>query len=92
MVIVEDTPCLGDVELVGGALVPGHVEHPVQVVPDPSSLRVLVTGPLQAVELALNLFADGFRHACFVDLLAVVGGDVRIALAELLLDGVHLLT
>src|ERR1700704_2453750 len=51
VVLVQDPSCLGDVELVDGALVPGHVEHPVQVVPDPSGLRVLVARPLQAVEL-----------------------------------------
>src|SRR5260370_26154141 len=55
VILVEDTACLGDVELVRRALVPGHVEHPLQGVAYPSGFRVLVAGPLQAIELALNL-------------------------------------
>ena len=91
MVLVEDAPCLDDVELVNGALVPGYVEHPVQIVSNPAGLGVLLAGPLEAVELALDFFTNGFGHAGVLDLLAILGGDVAVRFAELFLDRFHLL-
>ena len=91
MILVENAPGFHDVELVDRALVPGHVEHPVQVVSDPPGLGILLAGSLEAVELTLDFLADGLRHPGVFDLLAILGGDVAVGLAKFFLDGFHLL-
>src|SRR3989442_12530131 len=90
-VLVQDAPRLGDVEPILGPLVPGQVEHPVEIVANPADLRVLLASALQPAELALDLGAHGVRHAGFLDSPAVLGDDVAAFLAELLLDGLQLL-
>ena len=91
MVLVENAAGFHDVELVDGALVPGHIEHPIEVVPYPACLRVLLAGPLEPVELALDFLTDGVGHASVFDLLAIFGGNVAVAFAEFLLDRFELL-
>ena len=91
VVRVEDAARLCEVEVVVGAHVPGDLEHPVQVRPDPAVLGVLLAGALEAVELALDLLAHVLGHARLLEPLAVVGGDVVATLAELLLDRLDLL-
>ena len=51
----------------------------------------LVAHPLEPGGLALGLLADGVGHAGLGDLRAVVLGDGRVVLAELLADRLHLL-
>ena len=91
MVLVEHPASLHNIELVDGPLVPWHVEHPIEVVPYPAGLRVLLAGPLEPVELALDFFSDRLGHAGIFDLLPVFGGNVTVALAEFFLDGLQLL-
>src|SRR5207253_5731335 len=83
VVLIEDPPRLRDVELVDRFLVPGHVEHPVEVVANPPRLGVLFAGPFEPVELALDFLADRLRHTGFLDPLAVLAGDIAVRLAEL---------
>ena len=91
VVLVQHAAGLHHVELVDGALVPGHVEHPIQVIPDPAGLGVLLAGALEPVELTLNFLADGFRHAGIFNFLAILGGDVAVGLTKFFLNGFHLL-
>ena len=90
MVLVQDPARLDDVEGVVRGAVPGHLDHPVEVGADPAVLRVLRAHPLQAVDLALRLLADGLGHAGGGDLGAVLADDVVLAFAQFLADGVHL--
>ena len=84
VVLIEDAARLGEVEVVLGAHVPRDLEHPVEVRADPAVLGVLLAGPLEAVELALDLRAHVLGHARVLEALAVAGGDVVAALTELL--------
>ena len=92
MVLIEDPARLDDVEVVVGPHVPRELGHPVEVRPDPSVLRRLLGGPLQATELTLGLLAHVVGHAGARDLVAEGLDDVLAAvLAELLADRAHLL-
>ena len=91
MVLVQDAPGFDHVEPVLGPLVPGQLQHPVEVVADPALLRVLLAHALEARKLALHFLAHGLRHPRFLDLAPVLGGHVRVLLAQLLLDRVQLL-
>ena len=74
-----------------GPLRPRHRQQPVEIRADHRRLGALVAQPLEARQLALGLLLDVLGHAGVRDLLAVVLGDRRLVLAELLADGVHLL-
>ena len=80
-----------EVEVVLGAHVPGDLEHPVEVGPDPAVLGALLAGPLETVQLALDLRAHVLGHPRVLEARAVAGGDVVAALTELLLDRLELL-
>ena len=93
VVLVQDPPGVGDVEVVLGPDVPRHVDQPVEVGPDPAVLGRLLGGALQPAQLVIGLLADLLGHAGLGDLLAVLL-DHRLAvlaLAELLANGLHLL-
>ncbi len=90
VVLVQDPARLDQVEVVRGADLPRDLEHPVQVVADPAVLGALLGGPVEAVELALHLLADSLRHLGVLQLAPVFGAGVA-RLAQLLLDGFHLL-
>ena len=49
VILIEDAACFDHVELVHGPLVPGHVEHPIQVISDPAGLGILLAGSLEPV-------------------------------------------
>jgi hypothetical protein len=89
---VEDLPRVHGIEALLGALVPGHGQEPVQVRPDHRRLGVRLAHALEAVELALGLRAHRLRHVRGRDLLPVFVGQGAVVLAELLADGVHLLS
>ena len=93
MVGVENLAGVLDVEIVGGPLVPGEVEEPVEVGPDHAVLGGGRGEPLEPAELAVGDPARllGQRRALdplpqLVDL-----GLLLVALAELLLDRAELL-
>ena len=88
---VEHLARVDGVEPLLGALRPRHGEEPVEVGADHRRLRALVAHPLEPRGLALGLLADLLRHAGLGDLRAVVLGDGRVVLAELLADRLHLL-
>ena len=91
MVLVQDPASLGQVEVVLRAHVPGDVQHPVEVSADPAVLGVLLGGPLQAVDLTLDLGPHGVGHTGLEHALAVGRNDVAATLVELLFDGLELL-
>ena len=88
---VEHLARVDGVEPLLGALAPRHGEQPVEVGADHRRLAALVAHPLEPRELALGLLAHGVGHAGLGDLRAVVVGDGRVVLAELLADRLHLL-
>src|SRR5207237_8968524 len=90
VVLVQYPAGLDQVETIFRPLVPGQLQHPVQVVANPPVLRVLLAGPLQPVQLALDLLANRGGHLRLLHPLAVLGGGVTIV-AELFLDRLHLL-
>ena len=73
-----------------GALLPRHLEQPVEVGPDRAGLPALLAEALEAAELLLGLLAHGLGHAGLFDLRAVLLDDGRVVVAELAPDGVHL--
>ena len=79
------------VEVLLGALAPGHRDQPVQVGADHARLARLLAHPLEAAELLERLLVDGLGHLGVLDLGAVLLGDRGVVLAELLADRVHLL-
>ncbi len=92
VVLLEDPGGLLDVELFVAAFVPGQLRHGLEVGADDLRLHRLAADAAQAADFPIDLLA--YRHRQFerlqaipelVDLAAVVG------LAELLLDGSHLL-
>ena len=91
VVLIEDASRLAEVEVVLRADVPRDLEHPVEVRPDPAVLRALLAGPLETVQLALDLGADVLGHAGALEASPVTGRDVVAAFAELLLDRLELL-
>ena len=91
VILIEDAPCLGEVEVVLGSDVPGDLEHPVEIGPDPAVLRALLAGPLEAVQLALDLLANVLGHARLLEARPVAGDNIVATLAELLLDRLELL-
>ena len=88
---VEHLTRVDRVEDLVGALVPRDAGEPVEVRPDHLRLAGLLARPLQALELALGLLADGVGHARLVDLGPVVLAHGGVVLAQLAADGLHLL-
>ena len=88
---IEHLARVNGIEPLLGALAPRHREQPVEVRPDHRGLAALFAHPLQPVELALGLLAHGLGHLGFGEAGAVVVGDRRVVLAELLADRLHLL-
>ena len=91
MVGVQHLTRVDRVEDLVGALVPRDARQPVEVRADHLRLAGLLARPLQALELALGLLADGVGHARLVDLGPVVLADRGVVLAQLTADGLHLL-
>ena len=91
MVGVQDAASLDDVEAILRFLAPWQLEHPVQVIADPTLLGILFAGALEPLKLALDLFAHLVRKRCVDDLLAVLGQCVAVGIAQFLLDGRQLL-
>ena len=79
------------VEVLLGALAPGHGDQPVQVGADHARLAGLLAHPLQARELLERLLVDGLGHVGLLDLGAVLVRDRGLVVAQLLADGLHLL-
>ena len=79
------------VEVLLGALAPRHRDQPVEVGADHARLARLLAHPLEAGELLERLLLDLLGHLGVLDLRAVLVGDRRLVLAELLADRVHLL-
>ncbi len=95
VVVLQDLAGLGDVDLVGGGLVPGQGQYPVQVGVDDV---VLAGGGVhlgQAGELALGLLAgllgQVLGHELLLQFLDLAAAGLFLALAQLLLDGLELL-
>ena len=93
VVLVEDLPRPGDVELVGRLLLPGKRDQPVEVGPRHGVLGGRRRHLGQAVELAESLLPGLLGHPGRLDLLAQLADLLAalVALAELLLDRLHLL-
>ncbi len=93
MVLVQDLLGVVEVEVVIGLDAPRQADEPVDVGADDALLRAGARDAGQAVDLLEGALLDLVRHGRLLDLLAQLGrlGDGRIVLAELLLDGLHLL-
>src|SRR5579885_3731994 len=91
MVGVEHRARVLRVEPLVGALRPRHREEPVEVAADHLGLGRALADLLEPRELALGLGADGVRHPGLLDLGAVLVGDGRAVLTELLADRLELL-
>ncbi len=93
VVAVEDPAGVGHVEIVVAAHVPRQRDDPVQVGADHGVLGALRRDVGEPVELPAGGLVGLFRELEIVDLLAQLGdlGFLLVALAELLLDGAHLL-
>ena len=93
VVLVEDLLRGRDVVVHLGALLPRHLDQPVDVVAHDRRLRGHRRHQLQLVQLGGRLLARLFRHAGLGDPLLqiaeLVGGVLEVA--ELLLDRLHLL-
>ena len=90
MVGVEDATRLGHVEVVGGALAPRHLEQCVEPAADPAVLGALVARPLEPVRPRVDRLPDRVRQVALVELGAVLGDEVAVAVAQLLFDRVEL--
>ena len=88
---VEDLARVRGIEPLVRALRPRHGDEPVEVRADHRGLAARLAHPLEPVELALGLLADGVGHPGLGDLRPVLLDDRRVVLAELLADRVHLL-
>jgi hypothetical protein len=92
VVLVQDLLGQDHVQLVLGLLCPGKVDQPVQVGAGDRVLGGLGRHLPQPVQLLLGDLARFLRHARALDLLAqFVQLSPVVLLAELLLDGLHLL-
>jgi hypothetical protein len=93
MILVEDRPRRGDIDIVRGLLLPRHRHEPVDVGPRHRVFRGCRRHLRQPVELAQSLGLGLFGHAGRVDLLAEGIDLLRaiVAVAQLLLDRLHLL-
>ena len=90
MVGVEHLARVHGIEPLLGALRPRHGDQPVEVRADHRRLAGLLAHPLEPAQLALGLLAHVVGHPGLVDLGAVLLGDGRVVLAQLLADRVHL--
>ena len=93
MILVENGLGLLQIEIVDGALAPGKGEHPVQVIPDDRGLGRLGMHLGQPADILLDFPPDFFRHLELFQLF-LKAPDLflkLVALAQLLLDGLHLL-
>src|SRR5579859_2905658 len=88
---VQDAARLGDVEAILRSLAPRQLEHPIQVIADPTLLGILLAGALEAIELSLDLLAHVVRERRVGNLLAVLGERVAIGVAKLFFDRRQLL-
>ena len=93
VILVEYLLGAGDVLQDLGALLPRHLDQPVDVVAHHGGFRRHGRHHLQLVELAGGLLPRLFRHAGARDLLLELGDLVAtlVHLAELFLNGLHLL-
>ena len=92
MVPVQDLLGAAKVQPVVGGLRPGEVGHGLQEGPDDLRLGRLAVDPLQPPELALHLLAGLLREVQLLEALPQLLDLLALGvLAELLLDGLHLL-
>ena len=93
MVGVENFASLDDVFLQPAGFLPRHGENPVEIVADDGRLGAHRAHVLELAQLGIRLFAGGLRHLRLFKLgleLFQLAPSV-FAVAELLLDGLHLL-
>ena len=93
MVGVEDPPRLGDLDAFRRRLSPGQLDQPVEVGADHRVFGRSVGHPLQAPEFLVGLRRHFLRHRRLGDRLAQridLDAVAAVALAELLLDRLHL--
>ena len=88
---VEDLARVRGIQALLGALRPRHRHEPVEVRADHRGLAARLAHPLQPVELALGLLADGVGHVGLGDLRPVLLDHRRVVVAELLADRLQLL-
>src|SRR5207248_10081996 len=92
VVLIEDLRGLCDVPIIARGFAPGERDEPIDVGPDDAGLGRSLRDLLETTNLLQRLFLDGVGHAgllyLFLDL-AQLGS--AFVLAELLLDGLHLL-
>ena len=94
MILVEDAPRLGDVDRRLLRQRPGQLDQPVEIGAHHAVLGRGLRHALQPAQLLARLLLDLLRHARLGDRLAQLGDLLRLALlalAELALDGGHLL-
>src|SRR5690606_13865495 len=93
MIFVEDLPCLPDVDTLGIELRPRQFREPVNVVPQHRVLAGRARHALQPAEFLARMLLDFLGHAGvhngLLNRLELRG--IALILAELLLDGAHLL-
>jgi hypothetical protein len=90
MVGVQDLARARGIEDLLRSLAPRQPQQPVEVGADHRGLAGRVAHPLEARELPLGLLAHGLGQLGLLDAAAVVVGDRRLVLAELLADRLHL--
>ncbi len=93
MLVVQDFSRGGDVDDVVRALRPGEFDQPVEIGPDHRIFAGRLGHALQALQLLQRVLLRLLRHAGLGDRFAQLLdlGLVLLVLAELLLDGLHLL-
>ena len=93
VIFVEHLACVLEIEQGVGAFIPRELENHFEVASENVRLRRGLRNPRQPFELPLRLLADVVGKICFVETFAQkLGlGSFVVGLAELLLDGPHLL-
>ena len=93
VVFVQDVARVRNVEVVLGRHRPGQVDEPFQIGPHHRVFGRLGRDDLEALEFVVGRLERGFGHLGLVDLLAqfVQLAGARVAFAQLLLNGPHLL-
>jgi hypothetical protein len=93
VVLVEDAPGLGDVDRLRLRQPPGQLDQPVEVGADHAGLGGRLRRPLVTAQLFSRLLLHLRRHGGLADRLGEFGHllGLAVALAQLALDGGHLL-
>ena len=93
MILVKHLAGVGDINRLAGVLAPRQLGQPLQIGTHHLVLGRAAIDPTQAPQLAVGLFARHLRQIGRVQLLAQIVeiGGLAIILAQLLLNGAHLL-